>query len=82
LLHAYIPVNRLATFDAALDLIDSTVTTIWPVEPEDVLFARTLAHPQRSLGARDLLHLACCRRRNVAAIQTFDRGLAAAFAKM
>jgi predicted nucleic acid-binding protein len=81
LLHAYLPVGRFEAFDAALDLIQTTVAVVWPVEAEDVLLARMLASRHPALGARDLLHLACCRRRSVTAIQTFDRGLAAAFSK-
>jgi hypothetical protein len=55
------------------------VETLWSVEAEDVRLARALARPHGGLGARDLLHLACCRRRGVDTIKTFDRPLAAAF---
>jgi predicted nucleic acid-binding protein len=41
--------------------------------------ARSLAGRHGELGARDLLHLSCCIRREVRAIMTFDRPLAAAF---
>jgi len=81
LLHVYLPVDRLDTLDAALTLASSLIATVWPVEHEDVRQARALAEVHRGLGARDLLHLACCRRRDVQGIQTFDRALAAAFAK-
>lgn len=79
LLHAYLPANRLATLDAAFELVESVVSTVWPVEPEDVRFARTLVSRHPELEARDLLHLACCRRRGVDHMKTFDRPLAAAF---
>ena len=79
LLHAYLPVARLETLDAALELVGSLVETVWPVEQEDVLLARSLASRHGELGARGLLHLACCRRRGIAEIKTFDRPLAAAF---
>ena len=36
-------------------------------------------NPLTEEAARDLLHLACCKRRDVAEIKTFDRGLTAAF---
>jgi hypothetical protein len=81
LLHAYLPVQRIATLDAALTLADSCIDTVWPVEAEDVRLARTLADTESGLGARDLLHLACCRRRGVVDVKTFDRPLAAAFAR-
>ena len=79
LLHAYLPAGRLQTLDAAFELVESIVEAVWPVEPEDVRFARALAGRHPELEARDLLHLASCRRRGADAIKTFDRPLAAAF---
>jgi len=79
LLHAYIPVNRWGTLDAALTLVDSCIPSVYAVELEDVRAARVLADSYRNLGARDLIHLALCRRHSISAIKTFDRGLAAAF---
>ena len=79
LLHAYIPVNRWQTLDAALMLADSCIPAVFAVEAEDVRAARVLAGGYRNLGARDLIHLAVCRRHAVTGIKTFDRGLAAAF---
>ena len=81
LLHAYLPVNRLETLYAALTLADARVAVVWPVESEDVRLARALVGRYPGLGARDLLHVACCRRRDVEEIKTFDRGLAAAFGR-
>lgn len=81
LLHAYLPVRRIETLDAALALVESSVRSVWPVEPEDVRFGRLLVKRYPALGARDLLHLACCKRRRVSLIKTFDRALDAAFQK-
>jgi predicted nucleic acid-binding protein len=78
LLHAYLRVGRLDTLDAALALARACIATVWPIELEDVELARLLVDRHPGLGARDLLHLACCTRRNVRRIRTFDRGLAAA----
>jgi hypothetical protein len=78
LLHAYLPVSRLETFDAAMRLAVRTTAEIWTVESEDVEAARSLVDDFVGLGARDLLHVACCRRRGVAQIKTYDRALAAA----
>ncbi len=80
LLHAYLPVGRAATLDAALTLAEACIPIVWPIEEEDVRAARILANRFSGLGARDLLHLACCRRYGAEEIKTFDRGLAAAFA--
>lgn len=79
LLHAYLPVQRIGTLDAALALVTATVATVWPVEEGDVRLARELAEEHAGLGARDLVHLACCLRRNVGEVMTFDRALAAAY---
>ncbi len=78
LLHAYLPVARLQTLDAALALV-ATVPTQWPLEAEDVLLARALADDHPGIDARDLTHIASCRRRGTTELMTFDRGLAAAF---
>ncbi len=80
LLDAYLPLGRVATLDAALTLAEACIPVVWPVEAEDIRAARTLAGRHSSLGARDLLHLACCRPCDARQIKTFDRGLAAAFA--
>jgi uncharacterized protein len=79
LLHVYLPVARLEALDAALGIVESLVETVWAVEREDVRLARSLVGRHGELGARDLLHLACCRRRGVVEIKTFDRPLSAAF---
>ncbi|MGH7614309.1 MAG: type II toxin-antitoxin system VapC family toxin [Gemmatimonadales bacterium] len=81
LLHAYLPVNRLETLDAALTLAEARVPVVWPVEREDVQLARALVGRFQGLGARDLLHVACCKRRDVGEIKSFDRALAAAFGR-
>lgn len=81
LLHAYLPVNRLGTLDAALALAEARVAVVWPVEREDVHLARSLVGRLPGLGARDLLHVACCKRRGVSELKSFDRGLAAAFGR-
>lgn len=80
LLHAYLPVGRIETLDAALSLAESRMSTVWSLEPEDVSLARILLDRYAALGARDLLHLASCKRRGVTRIKTFDRKLAAVFA--
>lgn len=79
LLHAYVPVGRFSTLDAALALARARTSQVWSVEAEDVEVAWSLAHRHPELGARDLLHLACCIRREADEIRTFERGLAAAF---
>ncbi len=74
------PSGRVETLDAALTLAEACIPIVWPIEEEDVRAARILANRFSGLGARDLLHLACCRRYGAEEIKSFDRGLAAAFA--
>jgi uncharacterized protein len=79
LLHAYLPVNRIETLDAALTLAEARLGSIWPVEVEDVQLARSFIDAHAALAARDLLHLACCVRHGVTEVKTFDRALRSAF---
>ncbi len=78
LLHAYIPVGRWQTLDAALTLAESCIPAVHPIDAEDVRAARLLSDGYPELGARDLIHLAVCRRHGITEIKTFDRALAAA----
>ncbi|MYE24429.1 MAG: type II toxin-antitoxin system VapC family toxin [Gammaproteobacteria bacterium] len=78
LVHAYIPVGRVATLERAMALVDGQAVTVWPLESEDVTLAAQLHRRFPDLGARDLCHLASCRRRGVTTIKTFDMALAAA----
>ena len=76
LAHAYLPTGRLQTYDAALALIASDGIEVWPLEEDDVSLARRLHEEYPALQARDLCHLASCRRRGVREIKTFDQGFA------
>ena len=78
LLHIYVPVERLETLDKAWTLATSRVVDIWSIEPDDLALARSSITRHPELSARDLLHLACCRRRGVGRVHTFDRALRAA----
>ncbi len=80
LMHAYVSVDRIRTLDAALTLVEACIPEIWEVTAADVGAARSLLETRRELTSRDLLHLAMCGRRGVDRIETYDRGLRAAFA--
>ena len=75
LVHAYLPVARLDSLDAAMSLVARSRVDVWPLEDEDVTLARQLHEQNPALGARDLSHLASCRRRGVIEVMTFDRAL-------
>ena len=77
LAHAYLPAGRSQTLDAALALIARAAVEVWPLEEEDVILARHLHEQHPALQARDLCHLASCRRRGVREIKTYDQTLAA-----
>lgn len=80
LLHSYLRTGRLHLLDHCTDLIRNLHVGVWTLEWEDVTFAAKLSESYPALSARDLCHLACCRRRGVTQVKTFDRALAAAFA--
>ena len=77
LMHVYLSVARLRTLDRALSLATKARVEVWPLEPEDVTLARQLHELYPTLGARDLCHLASCRRRGVREVRTFDQALGA-----
>ena len=78
IVHIYTSRRRMETLDAALLLIDRYGVVVWPLEREDVLAAVRLSERHPELSARDLCHLASCRRRGVREIMTFDEALGAA----
>ena len=82
LMHAYLPVDRTETLHAAMALARARMAAVWPVDVSDIDLALALCDAEEGLEARDLIHLACARRRDARAIKTFDRGLAAAFARL
>ena len=80
LLHYYLRTRRPVALNDAWTLVERCVNQVWPVEPADVDLARSLIERHAGLGARDLVHLACCLRRKPRKLMTFDRGLEAAWA--
>ena len=76
LAHVYLPTGRLQTFDATLELLASASVEVWPLEEADVALTRQLHEQHPALQARDLCHLASCRRRGVREIKTFDQTFA------
>ena len=82
LMHVYLRMRRPHTLDSALELVASASVEVWPLEEADVMLALQLYAQHPTLGARDLCHLASCRRRGVREIMTFDRALATAAARI
>ena len=78
LMHAYLAVQRESTLDSAMALIARAGIDVWPLESDDVYLAWQMRSQFPALTARDLCHLASCRRRGVTDIKTFDRGFGSA----
>ena len=81
LLHVYLPVGRMDTLDAALEIATQGIDEIYTIDAETVLHARRLTDQYPGLTARDLLHLSVCRIHKIKELKTFDRNLLAAFGK-
>ena len=81
LLHVYLPVGRMKTLDAALELATHGIDEIIPIDRDTVLHARHQAESFPGLTARDLLHLAICQINKIKELKTFDRNLLTAFNK-
>ena len=79
LLHVYLPVERIETLDAALDLATQGIDHVIPIDSAAVLHARSLVDNFPGLTARDLLHLSVCQLHKIRELKTFDRNLLAAF---
>ena len=62
-----------------MSLATGVCMDVWPLEEADVTLARLLHDRYPTLGARDLCHLASCRRRDVSEIMTFDQALTSAY---
>ncbi len=78
LMHVYLPVHKYDVLEDALSLIDRAGVEVWPLEEADVILARQLHSAHPTLAARDLCHLASCRRRGVREVMTFDEAFGAA----
>lgn len=81
LLHVYLPVERMKTLDAAMELATQGVDEVIPIDSAAVIHARHLVDNFPGLTARDLLHLSVCQLNKIKALKTFDRNFLAAFKK-
>jgi len=79
LLHVYLPVERMETLDAAMELATQGIDQVIPIDSAAVLHARNLVDNFPGLTARDLLHLSICHLHKIKELKTFDRNLIAAF---
>ncbi len=74
ILHRYVAIDRREAIEPAFDVLREVVDDVFAVEEQDVFLAKDLVHAHASLSARDALHAAVMRRRQIAEILSFDRG--------
>jgi uncharacterized protein len=74
ILHRYVAVDRRDAIQPALDAVLGVVDEVFPIERVDVEQAKRVLDGTPGLSARDALHVAVMRRREVSRIMSFDRG--------
>jgi predicted nucleic acid-binding protein len=74
ILHRYLAIDRRDAIEPAFELLRAVVDDVLAVEERDVFLAKDLLHAHPQLSARDALHAAVMRRREIAEIVSFDRG--------
>ena len=74
ILHRYVSTNRRDRIEPAFEVLQGLADEVLPVEEQDVFLAKDLVHAHASLSARDALHAAVMRRRQIAEVVSFDRG--------
>jgi predicted nucleic acid-binding protein len=75
ILHRYISIDRRDWIELAFETLQAIVDQVFAVESADVFAAKDLAHTHPKLSARDVIHVAMMRRRQIKEILSFDRGL-------
>jgi uncharacterized protein len=74
ILHRYVAVERRDAIQPALDAVLGVVDEVFPIERADVEQAKRVLDGTPELSARDALHVAVMRRREVSRIMSFDSG--------
>lgn len=74
LLHVYLPVERMETLDAAIELATQGVDRVIPIDSAAVFHARNLVDNFPDLTARDLLHLLMCQLNRIKDLKTLHFG--------
>jgi uncharacterized protein len=74
ILHRYISIDRRDWIELAFETLRRLVDEVLPIEEADVFLAKDLVHAHPKLSARDAVHAAVMRRRQITEILTFDGG--------
>jgi len=72
ILHCYTAIKRRDAIGPAFDALLGVVDVVHPVELDDVARARRLVAGSDHMTARDAIHIAIMRRREIDRILTFD----------
>lgn len=75
ILHRYISIDRRDWIELAFETLRGIVDQVLAVESADVFAAKDLVHAHPKMSSRDAVHVAVMRRRQIAEILSFDRGL-------
>jgi uncharacterized protein len=74
ILHRYVAVERRDAIQPVLDAVLGVVDEVFPIERVDVEQAKRVLDGTPTLSARDALHVAVMRRREIGRIMSFDSG--------
>ena len=74
IIHRYVAIQRRDAIQPAFEALLGVVDEVYPVERADVEGAKTMLDGIPSLSARDALHVALMKRRDVQRILSFDSG--------
>jgi hypothetical protein len=74
IVHRYVHIRRRDAIQPAFDALLGVVDEVYPVEREDVEAAKRVLDGLPDMGARDALHVAVMRRRDVDRVLSFDTG--------
>jgi predicted nucleic acid-binding protein len=74
ILHRYVAIDRRDAIEPAFEVMRQVVDEILAVDERDVFLAKDLLHAHPRLSARDALHAAVMRSREIGEIVSFDCG--------
>jgi uncharacterized protein len=74
ILHRYLSIARRDAIEPTFETLRGIVDEVLAVEEADVFAAKDLIHAHPRMSARDAVHAAVMRRRQITEILSFDRG--------
>jgi len=74
ILHRFISTDRREKIEPAFETLRGIVDHVLALEEADVFAAKDLVHAHPRMPARDAVHAAVMRRREITEILSFDRG--------